>query len=34
MAKAERKYLAHYLDAAFDHTYAATDYVRIGKDLE
>ena len=34
MAKAERKYLAHYLDAAFDPTYAATDYVRIGKDLE
>lgn len=32
--KAERKYLAHYLDAAFDPTYAATEYVRIGKDLE
>ena len=32
--KAERKYLAHYLDAAFDATYAATNYVRIGKDLE
>lgn len=32
--KAERKYLAHYLDAAFDKSYAATDYVRIGKDLE
>lgn len=32
--KAERKYLAHYLDAAFDPTYAATNYVRIGKDLE
>lgn len=32
--KAERKYLAHYLDAAFDTTYAATNYVRIGKDLE
>ena len=32
--KAERKYLAHYLDAAFDNTYAATNYVRIGKDLE
>lgn len=31
---AERKYLAHYLDAAFDTTYAATDYVRMGKDLE
>lgn len=34
MAKAERKYLAHYLDAAFDTTYAATEYVRLGKDLE
>ena len=32
--KAERKYLAHYLDAAFDPTYAETNYVRIGKDLE
>ena len=32
--KAERKYLAHYLDAAFDTTYAGTNYVRIGKDLE
>lgn len=32
--KAERKYLAHYLDAAFDITYTATNYVRIGKDLE
>lgn len=32
--KAERKYLAHYLDAAFDATYASTDYVRLGKDLE
>lgn len=32
--KAERKYLAHYLDAAFDTTYAAPNYVRIGKDLE
>lgn len=32
--KAERKYLAHYLDAAFDATYAATNYVRLGKDLE
>lgn len=30
----ERKYYAHYLDAAFDTTYAATDYVRLGKDLE
>lgn len=30
----ERKYLAHYLDAAFDTTYAATNYVRLGKDLE
>lgn len=32
--KAERKYLAHYLDGNFDTTYTATDYVRIGKDLE
>ena len=32
--KAERKYLAHYLDAAFDPTYAAAEYVRLGKDLE
>ena len=31
--KADRKYLAHYVDAAFDRTYAATDYVRLGKDL-
>jgi hypothetical protein len=32
--KAERKYLAHYLDAAFDPTYAAANYVRLGDDLE
>lgn len=32
--KAERKYLAHYIDAAFDKTYATSDYVRLGKDLE
>lgn len=32
--KAERKYLATFLDAAFDITYAATNYVRLGKDLE
>lgn len=32
--KAERKYLAHYLDANFDTTYSNPDYVRIGKDLE
>lgn len=32
--KAERKYLAHFLDAAFDTTYAASNYVRLGKDLE
>ena len=32
--KAERKYLAHYLDSAFDTTYAASEYVRLGKDLE
>lgn len=30
----ERKYLAHYLDSAFDTTYATASYVRIGKDLE
>lgn len=30
----ERKYLAHYIDAKFDTTYAATEYVRIGKNLE
>ena len=32
--KAERKYLAHYLDAAFDMSYAEPNYVRLGKDLE
>lgn len=32
--KAERKYLAHYLDSAFDTTYAAPAYVRLGQDLE
>ena len=32
--KAERKYLAHYLDANFDTKYENTSYVRIGKDLE
>ena len=31
--KAERKYLAHYVDAAFDLTGNATDYVRLGEDL-
>ena len=31
--KAERKFLAHYVDAAFDLTGAATDYVRLGEDL-
>lgn len=30
----ERKYLAHYLDAKFDKTYAKAEYVRIGKNLE
>ena len=30
----ERKYLAHYVDAAFDMTGAETNYVRLGKDLE
>lgn len=34
MAKVERKWLAHYIDAAFDTTYEATEYTRIGKDLE
>lgn len=34
MPKVARKYLVHYLDAAFDTTYAETDYVRLGKDLE
>lgn len=32
--RAERKYLAHLIDAAFDTTYASSEYVRIGKDLE
>jgi hypothetical protein len=32
--KAERKYLATFLDAAFDTTYAGANYVRLGKDLE
>jgi hypothetical protein len=32
--KADRKYLAHYIDAAFDMTYKATEYARLGKDLE
>ena len=31
--KAERKYLAHFLDSKFDISYAAPAYVRIGKDL-
>ena len=30
----ERKYLAHYIDAAFDITGQAAKYVRLGKDLE
>ena len=34
MSKIARKYLAHYLDAAFDTTYEAADYVLLGKDLE
>lgn len=34
MEKTERKYMAHYLDAAFDTTYAATNYIRLGDDLE
>lgn len=32
--KAERKYLAHYVDSSFDLTYENPSYVRIGKDLE
>ena len=32
--KADRQYLAHYIDSAFDKTYAAAAYVRLGKDLE
>lgn len=32
--KAERKYLVHYLDSKFDTTYANTEYVLLGKDLE
>ena len=32
--KAERKYLAHYLDSAFDMNYTTAAYVRLGKDLE
>lgn len=32
--KAERKYLAHYLDSEFSKTYDAATYVRLGKDLE
>lgn len=30
----ERKYLAHYIDAAFDLTGEATNYVRLGDHLE
>ena len=30
----ERKYLAHYIDAAFDITGQSAKYVRLGKDLE
>lgn len=30
----ERKYLAHYIDAAFDLTYQKAEYTRIGKNLE
>lgn len=32
--KSDRKYLATLIDAAFDMTYAATNYVRLGDDLE
>ncbi|MBQ8797229.1 MAG: hypothetical protein IJZ56_03425 [Oscillospiraceae bacterium] len=30
----ERKYLAHYIDAAFDLTGASTNYVKLGEHLE
>lgn len=30
----ERKYMAHYLDGAFDTSYEGAEYVRLGKDLE
>lgn len=30
----ERKYLAHYIDAAFDLTGEATNYVKLGEHLE
>lgn len=30
----ERKYLAHFIDSAFDMTYEKSDYTRLGKDLE
>lgn len=30
----ERKYLAHFIDAAFDASYESPNYVRLGKDLE
>ena len=32
--KIERKYLGHFIDSAFDATYASSAYVRLGKDLE
>lgn len=32
--KAERKYLAHYIDSAFDVKGTTAAYVRLGKDLE
>lgn len=32
--KIERKYLGHFIDTAFDKTYAACTYDRLGKDLE
>lgn len=32
--KAERKYLAHYIDSAFAAGEAEAEYVRLGKDLE
>lgn len=34
MSKIERKYMAHYIDAADPSTKGSANYVRLGKDLE
>lgn len=34
MARTERKYMGHYVDANFSVNYSETDYVRLGEDLE